>query len=229
MILYLDIIILLNLLINYIFIKAIKLIYKEKMNIFQFILSMIISLASFSLFFVSSKYIYNLRYFIGIIIGFVAFYKKDFKTIIVQTCIYYMLNIAFIGSLVIFNINNIFLLLLCSLFISTLWFIDSFKKDKNIFQINYKVRINNKIYNGFLDTGNNSLCENIPIIYIDCKELNCDYKYYKTISVFTINGPTKIDVYNGPLLCINKNDYYVYYSFVKSLGKKVILNKELGE
>lgn len=229
MVLYLDLIILSNLLITYIFIKTIKVIYKEKFKITQFIFSMLISIISFILFFVPFKYIYNLRYFVGVIIALIAFYKRDFKTVTIQICIFYILNISFIGSLVIFKIDTFLLLFICALFISSLWFIDSFKKDKSGLKTNYKVRINNHTYVGYLDTGNNSYCDNIPIVYIDNKELDENYSFFKTIQVFTINGFTQIDIYNGPLICINKNNFFVYYAFIKSLGKKVILNKELGE
>lgn len=228
MIVYLDLIILLNLLINYIFIKVIKIVFKEKLSIKQLILSLLLSIISFSLFFIPIKYIYNIRYFVGIFIGLIAFYKKDFKMLIIEICIFYLLNISFIGSLIIFEVNNIFLLFVCVIFISLLWFIDSFKKDINT-NILYQVKINNKVYTGYLDTGNNTYCDNIPVIYLDMKEFNKDYQYYKEIKVFTIDGYSKIDIYKGPLLYINKNNYIVYYAFIKSLGKKVILNKELGE
>lgn len=229
MIVYLDLIILINILINYIFIKTIKIVFKEKLTIKQLIFSLVLSIISFGLFFVPIKYIYNIRYFIGIFIGLMAFNKNDIKKLIIQISIFYLLNISFIGSLIIFNINNVFLLFLCAIFISFLWFIDSFKKVKDDNKTLYKVKIQNKTYIGYLDTGNNSYCDNIPIIYLDINELNNNFKFYKDIRVFTINGYTKVDIYKGPLLYINNSNYVVYYSFIKSLGKKVILNKELGE
>lgn len=228
MTLYIDLIIILNILVNYIFIKTIKIVYKEGFTILQIIISSLLLALSFTLFFVPIKYIYNLRYFVGIIIGICAFYKNNIKTLIIQICVFYILNISFIGSLVIFNVNSNILLIICSLLISVLWFIDSFKKDRSI-QTNYKIKINDKVYIGYLDTGNRSCCDNIPIVYLDIKELNQDYLFYKTVKVFTINGYSNIDIYNGPLLYIKKTNYVVYYAFIKSLGKKVILNKELGE
>lgn len=229
MIIYIDLIILSNLFVNYIFIKTIKIIFKERVNIPLLVTSLFISFLSMSLFFISSKYIYNLRYFIGILIGYVAFYKKDIKTLIIQIVIFYLLNISFIGALVIFHVNNIILLLICSIFISLLWFIDSFKKECSINNNNYRIKIKDKIYFGFVDSGNNTYCDDIPVVYLDSNNLDDNFEYYKCIKVFTINGYSKVDIYKGPLLYINKKHYIAYYSFVKSLGKKVILNKELGE
>lgn len=228
MIIYIDLIILANILVNYIFIKTIKIIFKEKYTLIQILLSFIILTLAFSLFFVPFKYIYNLRYFIGIIIGLVSFYKKDIKLLVIQICIYYLLNISFIGCLVIFNVDNFVLLVICALLISILWFIESFKKDIE-FKVQYKISIGSKSFVGYLDTGNTSYCDNIPIVYLDKQYLDNTYTYYKTIRIFSINGWNDLDIYSGPLLCTNKKQYFVYYSFIKSLGKKVILNKEIGE
>lgn len=230
MIIYVDLIILSNLFVNYIFIKTIKIVFRERINILMLLLSLFVSLISFGLFFIPSKYIYNLRYFIGILIGLIAFYKNDIKTLIIQIVIFYLLNISFIGTLVIFNINNFVLLLISSILVAILWLIDSFKKDNSFNKINNScIKIGKKTYKGFIDTGNNTSCDNIPVVYLDLNYLDNNYEYYKSIKVFTINGYSNVDIYKGPLLYINKKHYVTYYSFVKSLGKKVILNKELGE
>lgn len=230
MILYIDLIIILNIIVNYIFIKTIKIIYKEKFTILEFFTSIFVTTISFSLFFIPLKYIYNLRYYVGILIGLCAFYKKDIKVLLIQIIMFYLLNISFIGTLVIFKIDNIILLFICILFVISLWFIESFKKDfiksnNNI----YKIKIGSKSYMGYYDSGNSSYCDNIPVIYIDNTYLSKEYKAYKEISVSTISGKTSVLVYNGPLLHLNNKDYIVYYAFIKSLGNKVILNKELGD
>lgn len=230
MILYIDLIIILNVFVNYIFIKSIKIIHKEKFTIMQLILSTIVSILSFSLFFVPVKYIYNLRYYTGILIGIMAFNKKDIKTLFIQIIIFYLFNLSFIGCLIIFRIDNIILLLLCVIFITTLWFIESFKKDIILTTVNErKLKIGNKAYTGYYDSGNCSYCDNIPVVYLDKENFSNDYKYLKNISVFTISGKSDIKVYTGPLLHMKNKDFVVYYAFIESLGKKVILNKELGE
>ena len=143
MIIYIDQIIVSDIIVNYFFIKLIKVIFKEKINIFRLITGLLLSVMSISLFFIPAKYIYNLRYFIGIIIGFIVFYNKNIKACIIQIAIYYLINLSFIGTLVIFNINNIILLVLSMLFILVLFIISNYKdkviKDK---KFEYNVRIN---------------------------------------------------------------------------------------
>lgn len=230
MIVYIDQVITSNIVINYLFIKLITLMFKEKINILKMIIALIVSIISLGLFFVPSKYIYNLRYFVGIVIGAIAFIKKDYKTTIIQTVIYYLLNLSFIGTLVIFNIKNIVLLYISGLFICVLWIIESYK---NIIIKNrkyeYNVSINNVKIKAYLDSGNKTYCDGIPVVFIKKKYQSNMYKYYKEICVNTIKGTEHINVYKGPPLIKGKNKYIVYYAFVESLEKDLILNYELGD
>jgi hypothetical protein len=230
MIIYVDLLITSNLFINYLFIKFIHILFKEKGSIIRIIISLIISLLSLLLFFAPSKYIYNLRYFVGIIIGLIAFLKKDFKTSIIQIVIYYLLNISFIGTLVIFNINNMFLLFISAFFVITLWIIESYKitfiKQNSQHK---KIRINKLKLNGYLDSGCNTYCDSIPVVFVNEKYLNFDFTFFKKMEVLTINGYNSIDIYKGPLLYVDKKEYVVYYSFVKSLNKDIIISNDLGD
>lgn len=228
MIVYIDQIILSDLIVNYLFIKLIKKIFKEKTNVLRLVIGLFISVLSFSLFFVPFKYIYNLRYFIGIFIGLIVFYKKNIKIWIIETSLYYLANICFVGTLVIFNVNNIIILFLSVLFTIVLIILSNYKHKfmkENILE--YNVKINKLELSGFLDTGNQTYCDFIPVVFINSKYYSSDFHYYKKVSVKTVYHNELIDIYKGPLLTIDKNDYVVYYSFVKSLDKDIILNQEL--
>lgn len=230
MIIYIDQIIASNVIINLLFIKFIQVLFKEKINIIRIILGLIVSVLSLCLFFVSTKYIYNLRYFVGIVIGIIVFLKKNYKETIIQIVLYYLLNLCFIGTLVIFNVDNTILLYLSSIFVIILWAIESYKSIYIKNKKNYiKVRINKLTLQGFLDTGNTTYCDGIPVVFIKEKYKDYNFIYYKKIITYTITGFKEIDIYKGPLLIKDKKEYVVYYSFVKSLNKELILNCELGD
>lgn len=230
MVVYIDQVIASNVIVNYFFIKLIQVIFNEKVKIFRLIIGLIVSVLSMVLFLIPFRYIYNIRYFIGILVGFIIFYKKNIKTCIVEIALYYIVNICFVGTLVIFKVNNIILLFLSMLFTIVLIIISNYKdkviKDKSL---EYNVKINNLKLVGFLDTGNQTYCDFIPVVFVNSKYYSEEFTYYKKIMVNTINKEQQVDIYKGPLLKLNKKDYVVYYSFIKSLDKDIILNQELGD
>ena len=83
MIVYLDLVIISTIIVNYAFIKTISLIFKEKMNIIKIIVGLILSVLSLLLFILPSS-IYNLRYFVGIIIGIVSFKYDNIQNFIIK-------------------------------------------------------------------------------------------------------------------------------------------------
>lgn len=230
MIIYLDQIIISDILVNYIFIKLIKVLFKEKENVLRTILGLMFSVLSLSLYFFFFKYLNILRYFVGIIIGLIVFLKKDIKICIIQIVLYYLLNFSFVGTLVIFNANNTILLVFCVLFIMSLWIVQNYKniyiKEKTY---EYNVRVGNKKILAFLDSGNNSYFEGIPIVYLKDKYKTSEFNIYKSTYIKGLNSIEMFDIYKGPLLLINNKEYYVYYIFIKSLEKEMILNFELGD
>ena len=129
----------------------------------------------------------------------------------------YLINLSFIGTLVIFNINNIILLVLSMLFILVLFIISNYKdkviKDK---KFEYNVRINKLKLIGYLDTGNQVYCDFIPVVFVNKKYFSSDFTLYKKILVKTVLKEEEIDIYKGPLLTLNKKGYFVYYSFIES-------------
>ena len=88
--------------------------------------------------------------------------------------------------------------------------------------------------NAYLDTGNSLLCENIPVIFVDCK-----YKKYfmcenkKTIPLYSFNESKIIDVYFNQIqidthkkqscyICCDERVFLPY-------GCECLLNIEMGE
>lgn len=230
MIIYLDQIVISDILINYIFIKLIKILFKEKENIVRTILGLLLSVLSLALYIFFFKYMNILRYFVGILVGLIVFFKKDIKVSIIQIVLYYLLNFSFVGTLVIFNANNLLLLFVSAIFIICLWIVQNYKsifiKSKSY---EYNVKVGSNKIQAFLDSGNNSFFEGIPIVYLKNKYLTDKFTYYKSTYIKGLTNFEKVDIYKGPLLLMNNKEYYVYYVFVKSLEKEMILNFDLGD
>ena len=143
---------------------------------------------------------------------------------------FYLLNISFIGTLVIFNINNTIMLYISLLFITILWIIENCKniiiKEK---KFEFHVKLEKRTLKGFFDTGNNVTYEGIPVVFIKEKYFTNSFKYKDQILISTINNTSLVNIYSGPLLQYKNRKHIVYYTFIKSLDKDIILNMELGD
>ena len=163
---YLDLVILSTLMINYLFIKAISIFLKKRLTFIRMFFALLISVGSLLLFLVPLKYIYNLRYFIGIVIGAVAFKGKENKLLSIS--ILYLLNLCFVGTLVVFRIDNYTLLFISSLLVILIYSIQfMMKKMINNKSLEYNVLICDKSYVGYLDSGNKARYQGKPIIFIN--------------------------------------------------------------
>ncbi len=205
MIIYLDILIFLNFIINYTFVKLIYLLFNEKINILRIIISSIISvLLLFS--FLFDYQIYNLiKIFGGILLVFISFKFSNKKRFIIMVCLFYILHFSFIGVLNIFNVKGcsifVFLMLIC------LFIMITTKKCHIYNKKTYKVIIklnNNLILNldGFLDTGNMASYLGKPIIFIDIKYYTNTLKINNSIKIKTVNDCRIIN-------CYKPKDFYI--------------------
>lgn len=227
MIVYLDLVIISTIIVNYAFIKTISLIFKEKMNIIKIILGLILSVLSLLLFILPSS-IYNLRYFVGIIIGIVSFKYDNIQNFIIKIALFYLLNMAFIGTLVIFNIHNIILMLIALLYVLILFILENYKKyNSNIY---HQVKINNILINAILDTGNETYYQGVPIVFIKNKYFNNEFKLIGSLAINNVNSIDIINIYDGPLIKTinNEKEMKVYYAFSDTIQYDLILHQELG-
>lgn len=227
MIVYLDLVIISTIIVNYAFIKTISLIFKEKMNIIRIILGLILSVLSLLLFILPSS-IYNLRYFVGIIIGIVSFKYDNIQNFIIKIALFYLLNMAFIGTLVIFNIHNIILMLIALLYVLILFILENYKKyNSNIY---HQVKINNILINAILDTGNETYYQGVPIVFIKNKYFNNEFKLIGSLAINNVNSIDIINIYDGPLIKTinNEKEMKVYYAFSDTIQYDLILHQELG-
>ena len=137
------------------------------------------------------------------------------------------MNFAFIGTLVIFKIYNSWLMLLALLYVIILVIIDSYKKiviNRNQLVYNVNIKGQHNSLRGFLDTGNQSTFEGIPIVFIDYKFFNDSFKYQTKAKVITIDGEQVVDLYQGECIQIDNKQFLVYYVFIKLDEYDLLLN-----
>lgn len=224
MIVYLDLVIISTIIVNFAFIKLISVIFNEKINIIRVIIGLILCIISLFLFIMPLE-IYNLRYFVGIIIGSISFKYYDIRNFIIKITTFYLLNLSFIGTLVVFNIHSVLIMFIALGFIIVLYIIENYKNKINKY---YQVIINNKKYKAILDTGNEAYYQNVPVVFINSKHFNDDFKEIGMLTITSVANVDIVKIYKGPVLKINNKEIEVVYSFSNTLQYDLILHNEIG-
>jgi len=220
---YLDLVIISTILVNYLFIVSIGYLIGERTSFIRICFGLLISVMSLFLYIVPIKYIYNLRYFIGLLIGIVS-YKKG-KNKVLGITFMYLINLGFIGSLVVFRITSIILLVVVAGLIVLMHTIIHFTKP--VIKPNgltYNVLIDKVKLSGFLDTGNSSSYKGLPLIYINEVYKTKVFNFIGRCKISVVTGDELIDIYMGPKIFVKNKSYKVYYVFSKNISSDVILN-----
>lgn len=220
MIIYLDILIMLNFMVNYCFIKLIYILFNEKVNKMRILLSSIFSIILlFS--FLFDYIIFNIIKIVGgLLLIFISFNYTSKKRFVIMTCLYYILQYSFIGILSIFNVKGcsvlLFLLLICLIVL--------IYSKKNTLYTNktYKIVIcfnnNNIILDGFLDTGNLACCNEYPIVFIDKKYYDKNLKVFNIATIRTVSGNEVINCYKPKSFYIIDNNKKIYKDVLVSFS-----------
>lgn len=220
---YLDLVILSTILVNYLFIVSIGYFIGERTSFIRICLGLLISVMSLFLYVVPIKYIYNLRYFIGLLIGVVS-YKKG-KNKVLGICFMYLINLGFIGSLVVFRITSIILLVVVAILIVLMHCVIHFTKPViKPNSLTYNVLIEKVKLVGFLDTGNSSSYKGLPLIYINEIYRTKIFSFIGRCKISVVTGDELIDIYMGPKIFVKNRSYKVYYVFSNNISSDVILN-----
>ena len=144
-----------------------------------------------------------MRYTVGIWMGLAAFPGK-LKTKTIQIAGLYVLNYAFIGSLVIFDIQSLFWIIISLFYIVVLYLIINFKIGINQANLTYDVIIlPEKHLKAYLDTGNLSMYEGKPLV-LEEKWKNACFDHVGYAKIRSVNGVSETEVYRGPLLQIGQ-------------------------
>lgn len=226
MVVYIDLVILSTIVIDYIFLKLISIVWNEKIKIHRLMLGLLLSVMMVLSFIFPLRSLMYFRYYIGLVTIFVVFNNKTCKDYIFKVIAYYMLNIIFIGIIVILNINNVMLLIIPLMLVVILWLIDNYKK-YSINEISniYYVKINNHIYKGYIDTGNSIYYKGLPVVILNNKYNKNLYRKVDNIYIVSLSD-TYIDIYEGPPIIIGNVEYIVYFTFSNHIHYDVILHRD---
>lgn len=213
MVVYIDLLIISTLIVNYAFIKTIAIVFHENIRVIRLIISLLTSAISLLLYLLPYRAYFSIRYLIGIIIGFIAFDNKNIKIRIIEISIFYLLTMSFIGTLFVFNVNNILLMIISVFYVVGLYLIQTYHPNQNI----YNVNIGNNRLLGYIDTGNIAMYKSLPIVFINEKYKSQEYILDGITEIDTINNKSINEIYIGPLLQINKKYYKVCYIFINKV------------
>lgn len=176
MIIYIDLLFILNFIIDYFLLLTNGIVLKRKIIKLRLLLSSLIGELSILLLIFDFNYVLLLisKILLAILMNIIAFNYKDIRYTIINLVYFYMLSIILGGFLYFLKLNNInyFISLLLIPFILYMYYYQS--KRNNHYAKYYQVIIyfnNNRSVNctGFLDTGNKLFdpISNKPIILID--------------------------------------------------------------
>lgn len=229
MIVYLDLVLISNLIVDYSFLKTIALVYKEKIKWYRMLIALIIGTMAIWLFILPIKYLYNVRYIIGIFMGLTAYNTPKPMKKFLMVISFYIINLFFIGSLVIFKINDIWFLFITMLYTIVVIILEKVIYRNLKIKYEYLIKILNNDVHAMLDTGNNCEYSGKPVVFIDYKWLDSNYQYLGVKIIKTINHQELVKIYTGPKILFNGTEYDVLYGFSEIENYDVILNSVMGE
>lgn len=226
MVVYLDLIIIFDFIINFIFLCFIEKICSSNINLFRIIVASLTSVLLCIISIFDINFFYVLRIIGGLIISFIGFTSFSKYNKAIKMCLFYVMNFSFVGVLNSFNVKNIYLLIISLIVILVMVLTENLKK-YDIFikrnKYNISVFLDNKEYKleSYLDTGNFSNYNGTPIIFVNKKYkviMNINTKKMIGISVKTVNDntieygikPDKVLINQGKNKIIIKDVYILF-------------------
>lgn len=217
---YLDIVFVINFGINFIYSYLILCLFNEKASILKLSLSSFIA-GSIMVFMLFDIIIYNVfKICGGAILTFIGMGGHRY---ILKTSMYYLLYFSLTGLVQSFEVRNLYLII-AILIIIILIILENFRRKViNHSHLKYNISVNFKTIllkmNGFLDTGNMAVYNNVPIIFVDEKYYSDGFNKIGEIVVNTVNGDKIIDIYEPDSFIIVKSKKMVkmevYIAFSK--------------
>lgn len=232
---YLDLVILINFLIDYLTLLYTAIIQKKNINNKRILLATLFASTSLGLFIINSFILFLLlRFLYSILIIRVAYKWNNIRVYILDIIIFYFLNFSVAGLIISMNlkINSTItipiILLISSIMISitlVFIFINNIKIKTRDIRSEYMFSLDDiNFYNGFLDTGNVLYTKKmLPVIFVNEKiieHINYDEEvkinqfgtivtkrgfYYKTFIIIVNNTVIKKPVFIVPVNSIFEN------------------------
>lgn len=217
MVVYIEAILFINSIIHYNFFILTIRICKIKKETWRLVLSLIL-INIFMLLYLKFHNVDYFKYPFGIILSLLCFKSKR----IISMLIYFALNFLLggISGLFIIYTNKLYFIILITLFIIIfvgeimLLKIKETKYNQSFF---YDVMIDNQVLHAFLDSGNNLMIDEKPVIFLKKK---IKAKYIKEIRYETTGGKVLTSIYEAPIYMIIDNkkiklECYVAFSNIK--------------
>ncbi len=229
---YIDLVFLLNFLLSFIVMSLIQLLFCEKIIYKKVTLSSTFSglMVIISLF---NYHFYTLSKFLGgLALVFIGMGKHKF---LIKSSLFYLFMFAFCGIMTSYKIKG-FEIIYSIIILIILVVVQSFKKMSifiNNFKYNISVQFEKTSFSmaGFLDTGNFSLYENTPIIFIDRKYLCSNLTSNVCINIKTIANNSIQRLYKPKKFKIKIGKSFiekeVYVCFSDLDGFECLLNYQL--
>lgn len=215
---YLDIILIINFIFDFISILGTSIILKRNTKFSRIIIGSILGEISMLTIFIrfNPVELVLFKILISLLINYIVFNFKNIRFFSTNLYYFYLIELLLGGLLYMFKSNNILLEILIGIIFIYI-FINNIKKLKNNYNkyISIRLDINNNTYklNAFLDTGNKLKDPylNSPIIILDNNKFN-------------LNGdilvPYSTCNYNGLLKCIKGSNLYIND---KKINKKFLI------
>lgn len=214
---YIEYILISNIIIHILIIYSIALIIGIKINKLLLMISSILDSIYMILYIYFPYYLENIKYFIGIILSLIPFINKDKGNIFRGTILYYLLNISLGGeAYLLFKILKLeyyhIIILSLILFISIYFYKSIYKYNIKTNHLFYDVIIKDKKntikLKCYLDTGNIIVSDDLlSIIFLDKKYKIGTYKG-KVLSK-SVGGNNYIDIYCVDEIYIKINKKYI--------------------
>ena len=254
---YLDLIMILNFLIDFILLITVSVILKRNIKITRIMLGAFVGGISILLLFfnINSVLLFILKFLISVVMTIITFKFVNIKYTLVNILYLYMSSIILGGFLYLLNIefsykhigiiffnNGLSINFIFLLIFSPLILYIYIKQTKN-FRLNYSNYYNIDIilknkkykYTAYLDTGN-TLIDNLtrkPVILIDKRKILFDIKEFRLIPYMGVNGLNMIKVIKVDKIFFNSKEYKnILLGIMDKIsldGVDVILNKRLLE
>ncbi len=218
MVIYVDLVLISTILINYLFIKAINVLFNSQVSIIRMVIALILSVLSLLFYLLPYSFLWNLRHFYGIIIGLVAFKDQNINKKVIKIIIFYVMNYLLIGTLAVFKINSLIWLFITALLIVVIFFIEYFLRirvtNEETFVSN-QYYFDNKPLKTLIDSGNKCYYQGLMVAFLDDKYLDQRFVVIGEMLTKSIMGEKLIDIYIGPPLSYQKEELITYYAFMK--------------
>lgn len=231
MIIYLDLVFLLNLFFNFVLLFAVNYLLKRKSKLYRLFLSALIGSCSIFFLFIplTTISLFLLKVLVSILMIFISFPYKGFKTFVKELSYLYIISIFLGGFFYLINIRfnysndsavffrhdlsiNVIAMILLTPIIVYLYIkeIRSHKTNYNNYQ-SVEIHFNNKVISltGYIDTGNRlkDPYKGRSIILLFNKE-QLDIKQYIYVPFYSLNNKGIIKCFTVDKVIINNKEYF---------------------